>query len=85
MVAEASDNWNLQCPEVSLNPRCSEPFAEVSLADTEFYSRAPVDLVLGADVYTQICRSTGLTMQRDGVTAMPTIFGYVLLGVSMAM
>jgi len=66
---------SLQLP-AAVRDRCSH----LPLADPEFDSPAPVELLLGADVFPQVLRSKRQDLGPGLPTAFDTIFGWILLG-----
>lgn len=52
----------------------------LELADKEFYKSRPVDLLLGAEVFSQILKGGKVVGNLGQPNALETIFGYVLLG-----
>ncbi|CAI6370934.1 unnamed protein product [Macrosiphum euphorbiae] len=61
---------------VSVRNKCSH----LVLADPNFDSPAPVELLLGADVFPQVIRSRRHDLGVGLPTAFDTIFGWILLG-----
>ena len=65
---------------MSVDGRILDEFPGLQLADPQFYVAAPVNLVLGADVYSKIIRNgvAGGTFGKP--LAQFTIFGYIISG-----
>jgi len=61
---------------ITVRDRCSH----LLLADPSFDSPAPVELLLGADVFPQVLSSKRQELGPGLPTAFDTIFGWVLLG-----
>lgn len=78
--AEVRRRYNLVTPSKSVDGRILDEFPGLQLADPQFYVAAPVNLVLGADVYSKIIRNgvAGGTFGKP--LAQFTIFGYIISG-----
>jgi len=60
----------------AVRDRCSH----LVLADPEFDSPAPVELLLGTDVFPQVLKSKRQDLGPEFPTAYDNIFGWILLG-----
>ncbi|XP_023248343.1 uncharacterized protein LOC111644036 [Copidosoma floridanum] len=76
--AHVLQHFGLITPSRKLNFNADALFHGLKLADPDFSSPRPVDLVLGADVYGRILRS-GL-VSRGSFIAQRTIFGWTITG-----
>lgn len=66
-------------PSQSLPESFKRNFKDMFLADSKFYESAPIDIVLGVDVYSKvICE--GVFSKTGLPTAQSTIFGWTIYG-----
>ncbi|UYV80734.1 hypothetical protein LAZ67_19001563, partial [Cordylochernes scorpioides] len=52
----------------------------LKLADPEFYIQAPIDMILGADIYTELMLNGSISLREGLPMAINTRLGWVLLG-----
>ncbi|UYV77433.1 hypothetical protein LAZ67_15001016 [Cordylochernes scorpioides] len=52
----------------------------LKLADPEFYIQAPIDMILGADIYTELMLNGSISLGEGLPMAINTRLGWVLLG-----
>lgn len=52
----------------------------ISLADPSYWKAAPIDILLGVDVYTQIVQSDIRKGPKNAPIAIRTLFGWIILG-----
>ncbi|UYV72368.1 hypothetical protein LAZ67_9002823 [Cordylochernes scorpioides] len=52
----------------------------LKLADPEFYIQAPIDMILGADIYTELMLNGSISLGEGLPMAIDTRLGWVLLG-----
>lgn len=55
-------------------------FQELQLADTNFIHSSPVDLLLGADVYSDVVIPSHDSFIKGTPSAIKTVFGYIIFG-----
>ena len=68
---------DLPASQISENVR--KKFSSLQLADTEFYRPAKVDMLLGAQAFTDILTDE-FSLIKGTPSAMHTIFGWILMG-----
>ncbi|UYV69790.1 hypothetical protein LAZ67_7000738, partial [Cordylochernes scorpioides] len=70
-------------PEIP-NFRLKDPnwptLKNLKLADPEFYIQAPIDMILGADIYTELMLNSPISLGEGLPMAINTRLGWVLLG-----
>jgi len=79
------DTWSMpkitgSMPSVQLPSFVRDKCSHLALADPKFDSPAPVELLLGADMFAQVLRSGRNDLGSGLPTAFETIFGWILLG-----
>ncbi|KAF0736570.1 Integrase catalytic domain-containing protein, partial [Aphis craccivora] len=79
------DTWSMPkitglSPSVQLPASVRDKCAHLVLADPKFDSPAPVELLLGADIFAQVLRNGRNDLGIGLPTAFETIFGWILLG-----
>lgn len=57
-----------------------ERFSNLALADPSFHITAPVDLLLGGDVYAAVMDGRKITVDKNLPVAFSSIFGWILMG-----
>ncbi|XP_011883742.1 PREDICTED: uncharacterized protein LOC105570900, partial [Vollenhovia emeryi] len=67
-------------PACSLKEHASSRFRGLPLADPQFTTSNPVDLILGAEVYGQILKSGVRRWPASRLVAQNTVFGWVVFG-----
>lgn len=67
-------------PPVRLPPEVRSLTAGLKLADAEFDTPGPVDVLLGADVLGEVLLTNKRMLQPGGLVALDTKFGYVIMG-----
>lgn len=67
-------------PSTCLSPRLKENFAHLALADPYFDSPAPVDMLLGADVFAQIMDGKRVVFNDSLPAAFGSLFGWGIIG-----
>lgn len=67
-------------PRQSLATNVKDRFATLALADPAFHVAAPVDVLLGADVFAQILDGRKVIVDENLPTAFGSIFGWILIG-----
>lgn len=67
-------------PSVPINPSAVHCASGLTPADPQWSEPGPTDLLLGADVLGLLMTGDVKTLQRNGLTAMSTIFGYSFFG-----
>ncbi|XP_075150158.1 uncharacterized protein LOC142241424 [Haematobia irritans] len=78
-ILKTNNRVSSTTPRRSVSNSFLKHFNNLVLADPEFYRSAPVDIVLGVDIYSNIV-SEGI-LNRSGLpTAQNTIFGWTLYG-----
>ncbi|XP_025417938.1 uncharacterized protein LOC112688790 [Sipha flava] len=55
-------------------------FSNLALADPSFHITAPVDLLLGGDVYATIMDGRKITVDKNLPVAFSSVFGWILMG-----
>jgi hypothetical protein len=72
----------LNLPRHSLppSPRVREKYSHLALADPTFDIAAPVDVLLGADLFPSIMDGRQVSTDELLPTAYSSIFGWVLIG-----
>lgn len=67
-------------PSRHLPERCKDQFSHLALADPSFDRPAPVELLLGADVFSQILDGKRVVVDESLPTAFGSVFGWILIG-----
>lgn len=67
-------------PRASLPVDIKDRFSTLALADPQFNVASPVDMLLGADVFSAILDGRQIKIDDDLPTAFSLIFGWVLIG-----
>lgn len=67
-------------PRHSLATSVKDQFANLALADPTFDVASPVDVLLGADLFSQILDGRKVTVTDNLPTAFSSIFGWILIG-----
>ncbi|KAE9521350.1 hypothetical protein AGLY_018254 [Aphis glycines] len=67
-------------PSRHLPDRCKEQFSHLALPDPSFDRPAPVELLLGADVFSQILDGKRVVVDKSLPTAFGSLFGWILIG-----
>ncbi len=67
-------------PSVKINTQSWGHISNLTLGDEHFSIPAPVDMLLGADIYSQILKSGRIPGSQGQASAFETCFGWVLLG-----
>lgn len=67
-------------PQATIPRSKFEKFSNLTLADPDFNKSAPVDLLLGADIFAQVLRGTSIRSSADEPVALDTVFGHVIIG-----
>jgi len=67
-------------PSIPLPSTVRERCSHLLLADPNFDSPAPIELLLGADVFPQVLRHKRQSLGPGLPTAFDTIFGWIILG-----
>lgn len=67
-------------PSRQLATGIRESFSHLQLADPSFDSPAPVDLLLGADVFSRVWIGKKCIVSKDLPTAYSSVFGWILIG-----
>lgn len=70
-------------PASSLPDHLKKQFSSLSLADPDFNRPAKIDMLLGAQAFSEIL-TDGVSIIRGKPTALHTIFGWVLMGEVMS-
>lgn len=78
--AIAVDNIAGDHPDVELPTSLQYIAGSLSLADTSFYKPNLIEVLLGADVIGSLLRPGLIHLSPGGLTAISTIFGYVVTG-----
>ncbi|KAF0724709.1 Uncharacterized protein FWK35_00038057, partial [Aphis craccivora] len=67
-------------PSRHLPKHCKHKFSHLALADPSFDLPAPVELLLGADVFSQILDGKRVVIDNSLPTAFGSLFGWILIG-----
>ncbi|XP_018367943.1 PREDICTED: uncharacterized protein LOC108764289 [Trachymyrmex cornetzi] len=67
-------------PSVAANSHSWKHLNDLKLADLNYYSPGSIDMILGADVYSQIIEEGIIKGQRDSPIAQRTKFGWIVSG-----
>lgn len=67
-------------PSADVSPQVYNRVRKLQLADPQFYQKSPVDLLLGAQAYTELLSTENPSIIKGEPTAIKTMFGWVLLG-----
>ncbi|XP_058986979.1 uncharacterized protein LOC131806611 [Musca domestica] len=79
VMLRVNSRMNLKTPSKNLPADVKENFINLCLADSNFFERSTVDIIIGADIYTKIVFDGSIT--RPGLpTALNTIFGWAIYG-----
>lgn len=79
VILKMNNRIAINTPNKSLPSSFKKKFHNIILADTKFYKTAPVDIILGVDIYSRVIREG--VLNRDGLpTAQNTIFGWAFYG-----
>lgn len=66
-------------PQTSVDASAWPDIWQLTLADRTFHRSGPIDMVLGAQFYSQIVKD-GVKHFSDGPTAQNTTFGWIIFG-----
>lgn len=78
--AEVRPKYRVVTPAKSLDSRIMDEFPGLQLADPQFHVAAPVNILLGGDVYSRIIRNGVSGGSFGKPLAQFTIFGYIISG-----
>jgi len=67
-------------PSQRLPPKMLKKFCHLALADPRFDSPAPVELLLGADVFSQVMDGKRVLLDPSLPAAYGSIFGWIVIG-----
>lgn len=68
-------------PLTPLSPYIGRSVSGLPLADPMFWKPGPVDLLIGTDIIGQVlCSGTVVGLHQDGLIAVPSSFGYLIMG-----
>ncbi|XP_035220656.1 uncharacterized protein LOC118193646 [Stegodyphus dumicola] len=67
-------------PQYQVDRSVLTSFKHLWLADTNCFQPGPIDILLGADVFGEIMLHGRLTVQGHSLTALESIFGWVIIG-----
>ncbi|XP_045461124.1 uncharacterized protein LOC123671371 [Harmonia axyridis] len=67
-------------PHVTIPRNQFDKFTNLQLADPYFNKSAPIDLLLGADIFAHVLKGTAIRGSSDEPVALDTEFGYVIMG-----
>jgi len=67
-------------PRTSVSSSVKDRFTTLALADPQFNVASPVDMLLGADVFSSILDGRQVKIDESLPTAFSSIFGWVLIG-----
>lgn len=67
-------------PQFQVDASVLNVFRQLQLADANCTQPGPIDVLLGADVFGEIMLSGRLTVPGHSLTALESIFGWVILG-----
>lgn len=70
----------INTPSMSLDPKIKTRIGRFQLADPSFDVRAPVDLLLGADVTASVILGSAISLGPTLPFLVPTRFGHVVMG-----
>ncbi|CAI6349887.1 unnamed protein product [Macrosiphum euphorbiae] len=81
----AFESWVLpsitgDLPRHSLEPSVRDKFSHLALADPDFHIAAPVDLLLGADLFSSIVDGRQVVVDKSLPAAFSSCFGWILIG-----
>ncbi|XP_016661601.2 uncharacterized protein LOC107884315 [Acyrthosiphon pisum] len=81
----AFESWVLpsitgDLPRHSLEPSVRDKFSHLALADPDFHIAAPVDLLLGADLFPSIIDGRQVVVNKSLPAAFSSCFGWILIG-----
>lgn len=79
-VAHSLDKITTDLPSIATNQRSWAQLIGLKLADPDFMVPAPIDLLVGADVFGQLVKSGVAKGKRAAPVALNTHFGWVVLG-----
>lgn len=74
------DNITANLPACHVAKEVKDRTFNLILADPTFYTPAPVDLLIGADLFASTLKGDAIPLGEDMPTALNTVFGYVLIG-----
>ncbi|GFW21473.1 DUF1758 domain-containing protein [Trichonephila clavipes] len=67
-------------PQFQVDASALNTFKHLKLADANCLQPGPIDILLGADVFGEIMLNRHLNVQGQSLTAIESIFGWVVLG-----
>ncbi|GFX69000.1 DUF1758 domain-containing protein [Trichonephila clavipes] len=67
-------------PQFQVDVSALNTFKHLKLADVNYLQPGPIDILLGTDVFGEIMLNRHLNVQGQSLTAMESIFGWVVLG-----
>lgn len=74
------ENITSSLPDTPIDRNCLNSFANIPLADPNFYTPNRIDGILGASVFAQILGSKKIVSPVGYPTAIETSLGYVIMG-----
>lgn len=73
-------NLGVSTPFTNLNKEIRKHIEGIDLADPHFYTRGPVDLILGSGMFAEILVAGILRNSLGNLTAQNTRFGWIVMG-----
>ncbi|XP_065356224.1 uncharacterized protein LOC135950620 [Calliphora vicina] len=70
---------SIHTPSESLPESYKKNFRDLFLADSKFYESAPIDIIIGADLYPKVIRE-GVFSRTGFPTAQSSMFGWTIYG-----
>lgn len=67
-------------PRSSLESSVKDKYSNLALADPEFHISAPIDLLLGADLFATIMDGRQIIVDKSLPAAYSSCFGWILIG-----
>lgn len=74
------DNITPDLPRAKITPEVRSQMQHLMLADPTFDKPAPIDVLIGADLFASSVKGQFLSLGENMPVAIDTIFGYALLG-----
>jgi hypothetical protein len=67
-------------PRSSFDPSVKNKYSNLALADPNFDVTAPIDLLLGADIFPSVMSGRQVVVYKSLLTAFGSCFGWILIG-----
>lgn len=66
-------------PSVSISPNYFSQ-CNIDFADPSFFASSPIDLLLGAEIFSSVLSGKSMAFQNNDLVALETVFGWIVMG-----